>query len=346
MGFRGYWFNNSGTYRTNKYPHCYVGIVKPSGAIWGGFGKYDGTVRPVFGGFGKYDGTVRPVFGGFGKYDGTVRPVFGGFGKYDGTVRPIWGSFGGDIMTHTVRPDGFDTTANFRIEKEWHKLEGTLNGNERPLYDATGHYMENPNYVIDLYYKLIAPGEEKSSLPLFFKYNCTDLTTLAEEVGGSTVFGDSRDGNITYKGLILGKSPRHYAMKLPTFSNISNIPTGTEIGNLPEGRSFWTSYFWSVGGNWSENYPFLNTRRTTVDTQGGALLSGATQKPVDGDSGYFVDYTINPSFATCGLPVTRDDRNYLMPELRTGFVMIDNLYMVRGNTFVCALYMCLDIHKI
>ena len=330
MGFRGYWFNNSGTYRTNKYPHCYVGIVKPSGAIWGGFGKYDGT--------------VRPVFGGFGKYDGTVRPVFGGFGKYDGTVRPIWGSFGGDIMTHTVRPDGFDTTANFRIEKEWHKLEGTLNGNERPLYDATGHYMENPNYVIDLYYKLIAPGEEKSSLPLFFKYNYTDLTTLAEEVGGSTVFGYSYDGRITYKGLILGKEPRHYAMKLPTFSNISNIPTGTEIGNLTN-NNFWTSYFQNMedrGDNWS----FLNTKKRHSDTQGNTLLSGATQKPVDGDSGYFVDYTVNPSFATCGLPVTRDDRNYLMPELRTGFVMIDNLYMLAGNAFVCALYMCLDIHKI
>ena len=331
MGFRGYWFNNSGTYRTNKYPHCYVGIVKPSGAIWGGFGKYDGT--------------VRPVFGGFGKYDGTVRPVFGGFGKYDGTVRPIWGSFGGDIMTHTVRPDGFDTTANFRIEKEWHKLEGTLNGNERPLYDATGHYMENPNYVIDLYYKLIAPGEEKSSLPLFFKYNYTDLTTLAEEVGGSTVFGYSYDGRITYKGLILGKEPRHYAMKLPTFSNISNIPTGTEIGNLTGDRSFWTSYFQYMDFS-DPNYVFLNTKRHHSDTQGNTLLSGATQKPVDGDSGYFVDYTVNPSFATCGLPVTRDDRNYLMPELRTGFVMIDNLYMLAGNAFVCALYMCLDIHKI
>ena len=330
MGFRGYWFNNSGTYRTNKYPHCYVGIVKPGGAIWGGFGKYDGT--------------VRPVFGGFGKYDGTVRPVFGGFGKYDGTVRPVWGSFGGDIMTHTVRPDGFDTTANFRIEKEWHKLEGTLNGNERPLYDATGHYMENPNYVIDLYYKLIAPGEEKSSLPLFFKYNYTDLTTLAEEVGGSTVFGYSYDGRITYKGLILGKEPRHYAMKLPTFSNISNIPTGTEIGNLTD-RAFWTSYFQYMDFS-DPNYVFLNTKRHHSDTQGNTLLSGATQKPVDGDSGYFVDYTVNPSFATCGLPVTRDDRNYLMPELRTGFVMIDNLYMLAGNAFVCALYMCLDIHKI
>ena len=249
-------------------------------------------------------------------------------------------------MTHTVRPDGFDTTANFRIEKEWHKLEGTLNGNERPLYDATGHEMGNPNYVIDLYYKLIAPGEEKSSLPLFFKYDYTDLTTLAEEVGGSAVFGDSRDGNITYKGLILGKTPRHYAMKLPTFSNISNIPTGTEIGNLYNERMFWTSYFRNVGGNYSENYPFLNTKRSATNTQGGALLSGATQKPVDGGSGYFVDYTVNPSFATCGLPVKKDDRYYLMPELRTGFVMIDNLYMVARNAFVCALYMCLDIHKI
>ena len=317
MGFRGYWFNNSGTYRTNKYPHCYVGIVKPSGALWGGFGKYDGTVRPVFGGFGKYNGTVRPV----------------------------WGSYGGDIVTHTVRPDGFDTTANFRIEKEWHKLEGTLNGNEKPLYDATGHKMENPNYVIDLYYKLIAPGEEKSSLPLFFKYDYTDLTTLAEEVGGSAVFGDSRYGNITYKGLILGKNPRHYAMKLPTFSNISSIPTGTEIGNLYNDNMYWTSYFRYP--EWADpNYVFLNTKRNSSDAQGSTLLSGATQKPVDGDSGYFVDYTINPSFATCGLPVTRDDRNYLMPELRTGFVMIDNLKMVAGNAFVCALYMCLDIHKI
>ena len=316
MGFRGYWFNNSGTYRTNKYPHCYVGIVKPGGAIWGGFGKYDGTVRPVFGGFGKYDGTVRPV----------------------------WGSFGGDIMTHTVRPDGFDTTANFRIEKEWHKLEGTLNGNEKPLYDATGHYMENPNYVIDLYYKLIAPGEEKSSLPLFFKYDYTDLTKLAEEVGGSTVFGYRYSNYVTYKGLILGKEPRHYAMKLPTFSNISNIPTGTEIGNLV-GNSFWNSYFQCTDWN-GDNYVFLNTKRHHSNTQGSTLLSGATQKPVDGDSGYFVDYTVNPSFATCGLPITRDDRNYLMPELRTGFVMIDNLYMLAGNNFVCALYMCLDIHKI
>ena len=330
MGFRGYWFNNSGTYRTNKYPHCYVGIVKPSGALWGGFGKYDGT--------------TRISWGGFGKYDGTVRPVFGGFGKYDGTVRPVWGSYGGDIMTHTVRPDGFETTANFRIEKEWHKLEGTLNGNEKPLYDATGHYMENPNYVIDLYYKLIAPGEEKSSLPLFFKYDYTDLTKLAEEVGGSAVFGYSRNGDITYKGLILGKAPRHYAMKLPTFSNISSIPTGTEIGNLSDNK-FWTSYFQCT--EWSDpNYVFLNTKRNSSDTQGNTLLSGATQKPVDGDSGYFVDYTINPSFATCGLPVTRDDRNYLMPELRTGFVMIDNLKMLAGNAFVCALYMCLDIHKI
>ena len=133
-------------------------------------------------------------------------------------------------------------------------------------------------------------------------------------------------------------------MKLPKFSNISNIPTGTEIGNLTD-RSFWTSYFQCM--DWADpNYVFLNTKRHHSDTQGNTLLSGATQKPVDGDSGYFVDYTVNPSFATCGLPVTRDDRNYLMPELRTGFVMIDNLYMVTGNAFVCALYMCLDIHKI
>ena len=346
MGFRGYWFNNSGTYRTNKYPHCYVGIVKPGGAIWGGFGKYDGTVRPVFGGFGKYDGTVRPVFGGFGKYDGTVRPVFGGFGKYDGTVRPVWGSFGGDIVTHTVTTFAQAVDTSFRVETQWHKLEGIATDNAIPLYDATGHKMENPNYVIDLYYKIIVPAVGKTAMEVFFNDKlATDLTLLCNELQGSATFIANGHHYIydytTVKGAIFGSNPARGVMFLPSFNNINSLPSGTVIGNLTS-DAFWADKFKGMVDEYSKlDKPFLNTIGKESDTPNNLLLSGVSYTDTS------ITYSINPSFATCGIPVSVTDNNkYLMPELRSGFVLIDNCYLNSTLPYFGALYMCLDVHKI
>ena len=310
MGFRGYWFNNSGTYRTNKYPHCYVGIVKPGGAIWGGFGKYDGTVRPVFGGFGKYDGTVRPV----------------------------WGSYGGDIVTHTVTTFAQAVDTDFRVETEWHKLEGTLNGNERPLYDATGHYMENPNYVIDLYYKVIVPAVGKTAMEVFFNngyYRRTDLSLLCKQLSGSNTFIDNIGCS---KGAVFGSDPTRGVMFLPSFGAISNLPSGTVIGNI---NDWWAYNFKSIDNN-SHAAPFLNTFNNESGAPHDLLLSGVSYTDTS------ITYSINPSFAACGIPVTDTDngRKYLMPELRSGFVMIDNINTDKAIPYLGALYMCLDIHKI
>ena len=324
MGFRGYWFNNSGTYRTNKYPHCYVGIVKPSGAIWGGFGKYDGT--------------TRISYGGFGKYDGTKRVGYGGFGKYDGTVRPVWGSYGGDIVTHTVTTFAQAVDTDFRVETEWHKLEGIINGNETPLYDATGHKMENPNYVIDLYYKVIVPAVGKTAMEVFFNngyYKRTDLSLLCEQLSGSNTF---IDGYGASKGAVFGSNPTRGIMFLPSFTGSNNLPTGTVIGNT---NDWWSHEFHGIDNN-SYSAPFLNTFNNDSSTPHNLLLSGVVYTNTS------ITYSINPSFAACGIPITDTNSGikYLMPELRSGFVMIDNLNTDRAIPYFGALYMCLDAHKI
>lgn len=324
MGFRGYWFNNSGTYRTNKYPHCYVGIVKPGGAIWGGFGKYDGT--------------TRISYGGFGKYDGTKRIGYGGFGKYDGTVRPVWGSYGGDIMTHTVTTFAQAVDTDFRVETEWHKLEGIPMNNATPLYDATGHKMENPNYVIDLYYKVIVPAVGKTAMEVFFKdgyYRRTDLSLLCEQLSGSNTFIDN---NGCSKGAVFGSNPTRGIMFLPSFAANSSLPSGTVIGNT---KDLWSPKFHGIDNN-SYAAPFLNTFNNDSGTPHNLLLSGVVYTNTS------ITYSINPSFAACGIPITDTDSSikYLMPELRSGFVMIDNINTDKAIPYLGALYMCLDIHKI
>ena len=317
MGFRGYWFNNSGTYRTNKYPHCYVGIKLPGGAIWGGFSKYDGTKRRGYGGFSKYDGSIKPA----------------------------WGVFGGGIVTHTVTTFAQAEGTDFRVETQWHKLEGIPIDNATPLYDATGHKMENPNYVIDLYYKIIVPAVGKNAIDVFFKrygdrsYTHTDLSLLCQQLGGSPTFVNDVGSSM---GAIFGSNPSRGIMSLPSFNDIDSLPTGTVLGNI---NDYWAQNFKGIA-DLGNNSVFLNAASVESDKAHNLLLSGVSYTDTS------ITYSINPSFATCGIPVTDDSTNkkYIMPELRSGFVLVDNidLYLFHVQTYdnFGALYMCLDVHKI
>lgn len=313
MGFRGYWFNNSGTYRTNKYPHCYVGIKLPSGAIWGGFSKYDGTKRIGYGGFSKYDGSIKPA----------------------------WGVFGGGIVTHTVTTFAQAEGTDFRVETQWHKLEGIPVDNATPLYDATGHKMENPNYVIDLYYKIIVPAVGKDAINVFFRYgdySHTDLSLLCQQLGGSNTFINKWGHSM---GAIFGSNPSRSIMFLPSFNDIDSLPSGTVLGNI---NDYWAKNFKGIDDNQFTpiDSVFLNAASVESDTAHNLLLSGVSYTDTS------ITYSINPSFATCGIPVTAtDNRKYFMPELRSGFVLIDNINLHNVDTYTFgALYMCLDVHKI
>ena len=313
MGFRGYWFNNSGTYRTNKYPHCYVGIKKlDAGAIWGGFTKYDGTKRVEYGGFTKYNGSIKPA----------------------------WGVFGGEIVTHTTTTFAQAADTSFRVETQWHKLEGIATANATPLYDATGHKMENPNYVIDLYYKVIVPAVGKTATEVFFNNKLrTDLTLLCKELQGSAAFIENSYN--TAKGAVFGSNPARGTMFLPSFTDIDGLPGGTVINNLTSDY-FWAYKFQGMVSDYSAlDKPFLNTIGKASDTPHNLLLSGVSYTDTS------ITYSINPSFAACGIPVTATDNNkYIMPELRSGFVLIDNFVAKNTLPYFGALYMCLDVHKI
>ena len=326
MGFRGYWFNNSGTYRTNKYPHCYVGIKLPGGAIWGGFSKYDGT--------------KRIGYGGFSKYDGTKRIGYGGFSKYDGSIRPTWGVFGGGIVTHTVTTFAQAEGTDFRVETQWHKLEGIPVDNATPLYDATGHKMENPNYVIDLYYKIIVPAVGKDAINVFFRYgeySHTDLSLLCQQLGGSPTFVNKWGHSM---GAIFGSNPSRSIMFLPSFNDIDSLPSGTVIGNISD---YWAKDFKGITDSGKQSV-FLNSASNESSSANNLLLTGVSYTDTS------ITYSINPSFATCGIPVTdtSTDKKYLMPELRSGFVLTDNINLFNVQTYenFGALYMCLDVHKI
>ena len=245
-------------------------------------------------------------------------------------------------MTHTVTNFVQTPNSNFRVEGSWHKLEGIYTDIATPLYDATGHKMENPNYVIDLYYKVIIPGPGKDATDVFFKtsgrYKHTDLTLLCNEVDASPTFLDS---NGLPMGAILGSDPVRGSMFLPDFNTISGLPTGTVIGNLTY-TDYWASRFQGVQ---SSNYAatFLNCHNKESSSPHNLLLSGVSYTDTS------ITYTINPSFATCGIPVsdTSSTYKYIMPELRSGFVMIDNVNLYNVDTISFgALYMCLDVHAI
>ena len=340
MGFRGYWFNNSGTYRTNKYPHCYVGIKLPGGAIWGSFNKYDGTKRIAYGNFNKYDGTKRIAYGNFNKYDGTKRIRYGSFSKYDGTIKPAWGVFGGDIVTHTVTTFAQAEGTDLRVETQWHKLEGIPIDNATPLYDATGHKMQNPNYVIDLYYKIIVPAVNKDSIDVFFttrgKERHTNLSLLCQQLAGSPTFINKWGDPM---GAVFGSNPSRGIMFLPSFNNIDSLPSGTVLGNI---KDYWAKDFQGMNDSGYGNV-FLNSFSRESSIANNLLLTGVSYTDTS------ITYSINPSFATCGIPITDTSasKKYLMPELRSGFVLIDNINLYNVDTYSCgALYMCLDVHKI
>ena len=317
MGFRGFWFNNSQQFNTNKHPHCYIGTIKKlSDVIWGCFSKYDGTKRITYGNFSKYDGKVKPT----------------------------WGVFGGGIVTHTVTTFAQAEGTDFRVETQWHKLEGIPIDNATPLYDATGHKMENPNYVIDLYYKIIVPAVGKDALDVFFKehgryYNHTNLSLLCKQLGGSPTFINKNGDPM---GAIFGSNPSRGIMFLPSFNNIDSLPSGTVLGNINE---YWAEDFQGIEdiGHGYNGYPFLNAYSNETDTAHNLLLSGVSYTDTS------ITYSINPSFATCGIPVTDTNTRikYLMPELRSGFVLTDNIELYQVGTYSFgALYMCLDVHKI
>ena len=322
MGFRGFWFNNSQQFNTNKHPHCYIGTIKKlSDVIWGALNNI-----------------TNPNY------------------------TTVWGDYGGDEMIHSAL--GFNNLSdNFAIENLWHKLPGAYTDNQEILYDANGKKMDNPKYVINIFYKLILPStyeaNEDTNLVMYttdsvlsgYYSRASTLSKLCNDIVGVPCMYDR------YKQphcIITGTSPTNY-LELPSNSELgfdSNLPVGTDIVDLVGNGSYtWGysnhSYFMNTATPSAGSY-YLNLSSDVTSTINKALLTSVNY------SNGLVHYGINPSQATCGLPFKYSDSSYkaLMPSLFTGYIMQTsflNSYQRNTSpdkTLTGALYICLGVSKI
>ena len=354
MGFRGFWFNNSQQFNTNKHPHCYIGTIKKlSDVIWG-------TLNNIT------DPNYTTVWGALNKTTKTnYNTVWGALNNItDTNYNTVWGYYGGDEMIRSAL--GFNNLSdNFSIENLWHKLPGTYTKDQVNLYDANGKLMDNPKYVIDIYYKLIIPStyeaNEDTNLVMYTDddvsvvggsyYRVSTLRKLCKEIVGvpcmNDIYGEPHC-------IITGTSPTNY-LALPDSSTLgfnSNLPLGTDIVDLNNNSDYtWgcnnSNYFRNTASK--DDYAhYLNLSSGIEDTINTALLTSVNY------SNGLVHYGINPSQATCGLPFTyRNEYVYaLMPSLFTGYIMQTSFYNIysRGNspkkTLTGALYICLGVSAI
>ena len=354
MGFRGYWFNNSQQFNTNKHPHCYIGTIKKLGdVIWGALNK---ITNPSY----------NTVWGALNKITNpSYNTVWGTFNNTtNSNYNTIWGDYGGDEMIRSAL--GFNNLSdNFAIENLWHKLPGAYTKDQVFLYDANGKKMDNPKYVIDIFYKLILPStyedNQDTNLVMYtdedvtvsggYRSRASTLSKLCNDIVGIPCMYD------TYKQphcIITGSSPTNY-LELPSSSELgfdSNLPLGTDIVDLNNNSNYtWgyynNTYFKNISSTNTMNY-YLNLSSGVKNTINTALLTSINY------SNGLVHYGINPSQATCGLPFTYNNNNVkaLMPSLFTGYIMQTSFLNKYTNTtppdktLTGALYICLGVSKI
>ena len=372
MGFRGFWFNNSQQFNTNKHPHCYIGTIKKlSDVIWGTLNNITNpNYTTVLGALNKITkNNYNTVWGDFNSTtNSNYNTVWGALNNItNNNYNTVWGDYGGDEMIRSAL--GFNNLSNnFSIENLWHKLPGTYTTDQVNLYDANGKLMDNPKYVIDIYYKLIIPStyeaNEDTNLVMYTDdyvkssgstyYRVSTLRKLCNEIVGIPCMHD-RHGEPHC--IITGTSPTNY-LALPDSSTLgfnSNLPLGTDIVALNDSNYTWgynnSNYFRNTAStdSYTNDYAhYLNLSSGIRDRVNNALLTSVNY------SNGLVHYGINPSQATCGLPFTYRDKDVhaLMPSLFTGYIMqtsFYNLYPRGGSpdkTLTGALYICLGVSAI
>lgn len=348
MGFRGFWFNNSQQFNTNKHPHCYIGTInKLVDVIWGSLNNIT-------------DPDYSTVWGLLNNIT-------------DPNYNTVWGDYGGDEVIRSAL--GFNNLGGgFAIENLWHKLPGIYTAEQSFLYDANGKLMNDPKYVIDIYYKLILPSSYESNkdedLVMFttkavtysgsYSYRDSTLDKLKDVINGVPTMYDNYNQPHC---IITGTSPKGY-LALPEASTLgydSKAPVGTDLVNLTATNdTIWSTtsddYYsdyrntfraTGAGGNYSlSNATFLNSSRQTTENSSLMLTS------VNYSNG-LVHYGINTSKEIIGVPFKAHSYyKPLMPSLFTGYILQNNFlnrYLndaTPNKALTGALYICLGISKI
>ena len=159
MGFRGYWFNKiKQKYTTNKYPHCYIGIINKLGGLGVHWGKFENLLNKMSAKFGYFDNLINRKSARFGYFDNIRNRTSARFGSIENGGTDM-------VITHTLNLDSTDfmvdnSTPGFKmaVEGEWHSLEPISLDNSYTLYDAELNPLDPTNYGIVIFYKIVVPA--------------------------------------------------------------------------------------------------------------------------------------------------------------------------------------------
>lgn len=221
MASRGYWFNKiKQKYTTNKYPHCYVGVINKlndTSSYWGVLNKQ---------GICSHFSTLNKK--GISAY----------FGNDNEEVYNMLYSFTKNLNQTDFYYD-FRDGFNMAVEKEWHMVDpiSIPTSNKTDLYDVELNKLNDSDYGIRLFYKLVLPLSSFSDSgitnnDLLAKYNNAYYSTTFERasIGSPCLpfYNYSSSGLRCLKGLVLDKNlTASGAYQIPS----NNILNNTSIPN-------------------------------------------------------------------------------------------------------------------
>ena len=324
MAFRCYWFNKiKQKYTTNKYPHCYIGVINKlddTSSYWGVLNKQG--ISSHFSALNKKG--ISAYFGNNNEEENNMLHSF--------TKNLNQTDFYYDIR------DGF----NMAVEKEWHMVDpiSIPTSNKTDLYDVELNKLNDSDYGIRLFYKLVLPLSSFSDSgitnnDILKAYNYHRTTTFENATIGVPCINIKSSELLCPKGLIINKNlTSSGAYQLPS----NNILNNTSIPNsdfavgatIAEGYERYESNYkyYSLRSDYSaENYLFMSKSMSENNpSQGfqGMQVSDTT-----------VTYSVDTSAALMNLPVySNNSSNNLkfMPRLFEPFgLMLYNSGYIKSS---------------
>lgn len=310
--FKGYFINKNSTC---KYPHCYVRLIQSilgTDIIWGVYLNKKKT---------------DVVWGAY-------------LNKKQTDV--IWGDYsGGGHMTHNITASDCTMLNNlFMIENTWHKLQGTNPGNlQSYLYDGLLEYMNNPEWIIDIYYKLIVcrPDNWTNAKNALNSNNGKVNLRLFTIPGFTPSFADADTSGVYYGGYIENPSS---PFDLPPINTLTDgnpsvqFPDGMLFDSFPVGSGvIWND---SLGNGIMEGYRNGSFLNLAYDNTGIGMMRECEQYNAG-----VITYVIDPSAIGLGIPYINNTYKGALPKLFTGFICAPQRKQANGF-----LYLCLGVHHI
>lgn len=254
MAFKGYFFNKiNKKYLTCKYPHCYVGTINNiiTSSYWGTLNKQ---------GINSHFSTLNKK--GISAY----------FGNDNEEANNMLYSFTKNLNQTDFYYD-FRDGFNMAVEKEWHMVDpiSIPTSNKTDLYDVELNKLDDSNYAIRIFYKLVLPLSSFSDSgitnnDLLTSYNNNYFSTTFEKasIGSPCLpfFNYSDSGLRCLKGLVLDKNL--------TASGAYQLPSNNILNNTSIPKSAF-----AVGATIADGYAGFKIDRKTFSIRNDASINSS-----------------------------------------------------------------------